>query len=239
MTLCTNCRKKQQQKTIADLFNVNDLDISKSKNASYINKAIIDILNQRHRDKCNMFKTLNTIFKDMFYVNIANHYQTVSAEDTYLFSSQDIVEIATSHTISIRHDTYRTSNMNYDIRISFRYNAELLTITLEDLSYKDRYKQQIFHIHEKNDLYVFLSALSVLMKNLKFKYNNEFDMKSNILDNLFNQCTFTKIKKHNEKTVSKLLDTMSDCEKITNMFLTAEKQQRYSMRNRILQTMNM
>lgn len=239
MTLCTNCRKKQQQKSIAELFNINDLDMSKSKNAALINKTIIDILNQRHKDKCNMFKTIHTIFKDMFSVNISNHFQIIDDNAYNIFNSQDIAEIATYHTISIKHDRYSSSSMKYHIRISFRYEAELLNITLDDLSYDQRYKQQIFHIHEKNDLYVFLSALSVLMKNLQFKYNTEFDMKSNTLDKIFNQCTFIKIKKHNEKTISKLLDNMSDCEKITNMFLTAEKQQRYSMRNRILQTMNM
>jgi hypothetical protein len=237
MTLCTNCRKKQQQKSIAELFNINDLDMSKSKNAALINKTIIDILNQRHKDKCNMFKTIHTIFKDMFSVNISNHIQIIDENSINTFNSQDIAEIVTYHSICIKHDTYSSSNMKYQIRISFRYDAELLTITLDDLSYSSR--KQIFDIHEKNDLYVFLSALSELMKNLKFKYNTEFDMKSNTLDTIFNQCSFTKIKIHNEKTISKLLDNMSDCEKITNMFLTAEKNQRYLMRNRILQTMNM
>jgi hypothetical protein len=236
--LCTNCKKKQQQKTIAELFNVNDLDISKSKNAALINKAIIDILKQKHKDKSNMLTTLNTIFKDMFSVNIAEHYQTVSTNNAYTYDSNDIAKIQTFHTVNIRHDTYSFSNMKYDIKINFKYEVDMLTITLDDLSYGRKYNQ-IFHIQEKNDLYVFLTALSVLMKNLKFKYNTEFDMKSNILDNLFNQCKFTKIKKHNEKTVSKLLDTMSDCEKITNMFLTADKQQRYEMRNKLLQTINM
>jgi hypothetical protein len=235
---CSNCKKKQQ-KTIAELFNINDSNFDMSKKATHINKIIIDLINKEHNEKRHFMKDINDIFHKMFTTNLANHFQIVSFNTINTFHSTSIDETITYHSIDIKYDTFNFSNMKFHIRISFKYEASLLIITLEDLSYLKKNETKVFNINEKNDFYTFISELSTFLKKQQFKYNIDFDMKSNTLDTIIEHYTFIKIKSHNEKTISKLLDTFSDCEKITNIFLTTNKTQRHLIKNKIYQTMNM
>lgn len=236
MEVCSNCQKKKNLKSIADLFNISPEVNSISKNAHLINGNLIKILRKEHSDKLNFMQGMGDILAKLFQYKISNFVQVVSLLNASKVCESDIYEMSTDGEIMICKDTYSHSYYSdYDnvIMVRFGYKHSVLKIGLI-MWVKRKFKETDlnFEINSKDDFYVFLNEFNKLIKEYGYKFNPEYDMSSNELDNLLSSFVIPKIKKHNKKAMDNLL-SMVECGKIANMFLCADMEDRLYIKTRL------